>query len=329
MFKIYQITSPSGKHYIGITKQKIEKRWRAHVYRSTKGNNHPFLNAIKKYGKDTFVIKELASVNTIEEAKTAEVFFISFFETTDRSKGYNVSKGGDYDAEAGGKVFWERMNSNPEEKKLYIERLKLGIAASMPGRDFTSQKEGLARWREENPELAKEADIRLRNGYSKWMEENPDEVKKIKSEQGKKLREFFESHKDEIQIAITAGIRRSFQDPERIECHRLQVSKNWASYSEEKLEDISSKIAAKAVVRHAEMNDEERAANRKQLDDARLLIDHDKRKRNQKIGIQKIGIQKYWTPERRSQRSIDQKAKIAAGIVSPPPPNRKKVCASC
>ena len=50
-YTVYAHTSPSGKKYIGITRQKPQARWRnGNAYK----NNKHFANAIKAYGWDNF-----------------------------------------------------------------------------------------------------------------------------------------------------------------------------------------------------------------------------------------------------------------------------------
>ena len=68
---LYEIISPSGKSYIGITKRKIEDRWSNHVSKALNNPdyNHPFYNAIRKYGKDSFTLKILRD-NLIEDQTT-------------------------------------------------------------------------------------------------------------------------------------------------------------------------------------------------------------------------------------------------------------------
>lgn len=90
---IYKHTSPSGKVYIGKTKQKDPKlRWLSgHGYES----NKYFSNAIKKYGWRNFKHEVLARDLTEEQAYWNEIFFIDMFDSFNRKHGYNLTKGGD------------------------------------------------------------------------------------------------------------------------------------------------------------------------------------------------------------------------------------------
>ena len=307
MFSVYKITSPSQKSYIGITKKTIQHRWSNHIRRAFKeGYNHPFANAIRKYGPDAFEVEELATYETEDEAKSAEIYFIDHFDTTNRDKGYNISKGGDYDAGTGGKVFWDRIRKDPEALAVYIANLKAGINASMPGRDYTALKEKRAKWLIDNPEKAEEAIVRLREGFDRWEKENPEEVTRLRNEAGRRLSQFFIENLDSIQPKVTTGIIRSFQNPERRIKHAMQVADTWASYTEEERRVRIEAAAEGCKKRYARMDAKEKLAADSQLAEARKNIDHEKRKRNQKEGQTR-----YWTPERRAEWGEKKKQEAA------------------
>lgn len=91
-YVVYVHISPSNKYYVGITKQKPERRWNNGYgyYR----NKH-FYNSIKKYGWDNFEHEIIASNLTKEEACQFEITLIEKLNSTDRRYGYNKSKGGE------------------------------------------------------------------------------------------------------------------------------------------------------------------------------------------------------------------------------------------
>lgn len=89
---VYKHTSPSGKMYIGITKQKPKYRWgRGSGYRT----NEYFMRAIRKYGWDNFTHEVLLSGLSESEACKVEQELIAKYRTTDERYGYNHSTGGD------------------------------------------------------------------------------------------------------------------------------------------------------------------------------------------------------------------------------------------
>lgn len=89
---VYKHTVPNGKIYIGITKQKPERRWcGGKGYRS----NPHFNNAIKKYGWENIEHEILLSGLTCSEASEYERLFISLFRSNIKEYGYNHTSGGE------------------------------------------------------------------------------------------------------------------------------------------------------------------------------------------------------------------------------------------
>ena len=92
VYSVYMHTSPSGKRYIGITKQKPTQRWgKGKNYKS----NTYFTGAIEKYGWDNFTHEILYEVNSLDEAKALEIDLIAKYQSDNRDFGYNLSKGGE------------------------------------------------------------------------------------------------------------------------------------------------------------------------------------------------------------------------------------------
>lgn len=88
---IYKINFPNGKVYIGRSNN---------IYRRMLEHNNDFRNklpieyAIMKYGKIIeFDILEL--IDDLEEMKKREIYWINYYDSTNKNKGYNVSSGGD------------------------------------------------------------------------------------------------------------------------------------------------------------------------------------------------------------------------------------------
>lgn len=93
---VYKHTTPSGKVYIGITKQKPSRRWRnGEGYKSPDGDETPFYKAIKKYGWENIKHEIIADGLSKEEACKLEIEKIHEFKSQSREFGYNVLKGGD------------------------------------------------------------------------------------------------------------------------------------------------------------------------------------------------------------------------------------------
>lgn len=88
---VYKHTSPSGKVYIGLTKQDPHRRWKNGLgYQSSPH----FWNAIQKYGWDSFKHEILLCDLTIEDACFYESYYIALYDSTNSEKGYNEKFGG-------------------------------------------------------------------------------------------------------------------------------------------------------------------------------------------------------------------------------------------
>ena len=88
----------SGRRYIGLTSQTMEKRWKNHVCasKSSKGGRWHFPNAIRKYGPQAFSHEVLEIHGTLEAANAAEERLIEKFKTRDPQFGFNLTKGGGF-----------------------------------------------------------------------------------------------------------------------------------------------------------------------------------------------------------------------------------------
>ena len=92
---IYKITNKiNGKIYIGQTLRYYKKRFEE--YRKKIGSNNIHLNnAFNKYGIDNFTFEVIDnSATNIDELNEKEIYYINFYETCNREKGYNISSGG-------------------------------------------------------------------------------------------------------------------------------------------------------------------------------------------------------------------------------------------
>lgn len=89
-YSIYKHTSPSGKSYIGITKQG-KKRF------GKDGNGYKkqrkFYNAIQKYGWDNFEHEIIEDNLSFEQACFGEQLYIEIYDSI--NNGYNIAIGGE------------------------------------------------------------------------------------------------------------------------------------------------------------------------------------------------------------------------------------------
>lgn len=135
IYLIYKHTSPSGKSYIGQTKNYNYRCWR---HQKTKGCII-FYNAIQKYGWDNFKHEILISGLTLDQANKYEEFYISEHNTL-FPNGYNIKLGGlnnqistetrrKMSVARTGKVF----GPHSEDRKLKISIANTGRPSSQKG----------------------------------------------------------------------------------------------------------------------------------------------------------------------------------------------------
>ena len=135
---VYMHISPSGKRYIGITcKKKPECRWR-----NGKGyeTQQYFYKAINKYGWDNFQHIIIARGLSEDEAKWLEIELIKEWDTTDKSKGYNITLGGEgtrgwIPSEETRKKISEKMKgeNNPMYNKNFSEEHRRRLSEASKG----------------------------------------------------------------------------------------------------------------------------------------------------------------------------------------------------
>lgn len=83
---IYRHTSPSGKVYIGVTKNRPEGRWQnGRGYK----NNEYFYRAILKYGWNNFQHEIILDNLSYNDAAFGEAYLIEMHDATNRECGYN------------------------------------------------------------------------------------------------------------------------------------------------------------------------------------------------------------------------------------------------
>jgi group I intron endonuclease len=86
----------NGKVYIGQTINP-KKRWTDHISDSqnhTKARSYYFQRSIAKHGVENFTHEIIDQCNSQKEADDKEIYWIAFYDSTDREKGMNLTKGG-------------------------------------------------------------------------------------------------------------------------------------------------------------------------------------------------------------------------------------------
>lgn len=146
MYVVYCHTNKiNGKRYVGITSQKPEKRWgNGCNYR----DNSYFYRAIQKYGWEEFTHEILFTGLSKKEAQDKEVYLIAKWDLTNRSKGYNISHGGEgvesvSDATRLKMSLLRKGKKLSEETKLKMSKSRTGAKhfASIPVAQLTDELE--------------------------------------------------------------------------------------------------------------------------------------------------------------------------------------------
>ena len=88
---IYKITNKvNGDFYIGKTAKTKEERLRRHFYNSSYGIETYLYRAIRKYGKENFIMEELENNIDMSNIDEKEIYYISKLNPK-----YNMTSGGD------------------------------------------------------------------------------------------------------------------------------------------------------------------------------------------------------------------------------------------
>ena len=120
---IYKITNiQNNKVYIGQTIRPIEQRFHRHLSDALNNilDTH-FARAIRKYGKDNFIIEEIDTAQTQDELNQKEQYWIRYYNSVE--EGYNET---DAISKCGGNTYQSKTEEEMEVIKNKIRQTKLG-----------------------------------------------------------------------------------------------------------------------------------------------------------------------------------------------------------
>lgn len=289
-YKVYRLTSPSKRSYIGFTSQKVTTRWLQHCGEARRGKKHPLQSAIRKYGPEDFRVETLSIFNTEEEAFKEEIRLISLTPNA-----YNLSKGGGHDSVAGVQRMRELL-ADPEWKAAYSKKLSFSIRnsekykAAIP--HITAR---LKEWRLSHPKEAHKAQRRITRLAAKKC-------------RGKKPWNYGKKHSLLSRQKMSTSQKMSQKRYTPAQKKKLEILRRknstsmWLERTDVHSQKIASKISRSVTAFHASKNTAEKKKHDLQLAEARRSIDHGLRKTRQREALQK-----YWTPERRAAKSLEVK----------------------
>jgi group I intron endonuclease len=96
IYKIYKLTFPNKKIYIGMTSRTIKQRIKGHIDNSKnpKTSFYPLYRVIKKFGINNVNIEIIYETNNFDDINEKEIYFIKFYDSLVSNKGYNIQSGG-------------------------------------------------------------------------------------------------------------------------------------------------------------------------------------------------------------------------------------------
>lgn len=114
IYCVYKHTNKTnGKVYVGMTKN-LQDRW------SRQGNRYDscsyFYKAIQKYGWDGFIHEVIEDHLTLDEANERERYWIDFYDSRNKEKGYNLLAGGNT-----GEMLPETRKKMSESRIAYLD----------------------------------------------------------------------------------------------------------------------------------------------------------------------------------------------------------------
>ena len=125
---IYKITNiQNNKVYIGQTIRPIKQRLNRHFNDALNNilNTH-FARAIRKYGKENFIIEEIDTATTQDELNKKEQYWIQYYNSV--IDGYNET---DAISKRGGNTYQSKTEKEVEVIKEKIRQTKLGYKNPM------------------------------------------------------------------------------------------------------------------------------------------------------------------------------------------------------
>lgn len=170
---IYKITNTkTGKVYIGKTTKSLNDRLQGHINNADKGNNFKLSLAIRKYGKENFIIEPIDFAETREELNEKEIHYISEYNSLE--DGYNMTMGGE-----GGNTY---INKSDEEMKAISGKISTALRKNNGNRgQFVGPKNSMY-GKHHTPETKEKMSKALKG-------------KKFSKEHNKKISEYYRGRK--------------------------------------------------------------------------------------------------------------------------------------
>lgn len=239
---IYKITNLiNGKIYIGQTTQSLKARWRQHC--NDEKSCRVLHYAIKKYGKENFILEIVAECKNVVEMNLKEVFYIKYFDTL-VPNGYNLLTGGNHPewSEESKKLMSDIWNNKSEEERARIgEKISASNKIAQNKPELKKQKSDFHKVYQNLPEQKKEKAefqiiyqnlpevVHLNSETQKISQNRPEIINKKKETWAKKSEEEMSAF-----IKIQSENNKIRQNiPEVKSKRKLSWDRTWSKKSEE------------------------------------------------------------------------------------------------
>jgi len=266
----------SGRRYIGLTSKRWERRWSEHLSKAKNNarkkilDNH-WYNTIRLYGPEAFDHEILQVCHDLESANIAEEYWIELYDTTNPIRGFNMKRGGshthhpiknpwdrpDYrekmipisirnrertvspEALAKYRLFAERLNSDPEYRSKFIEKIRDGASRPEARAKCSQAQKGKVLSQEHKDKISRSSRSATPEVREKIkLAVNKDEVKKRLAES---ISEYWSMPESKIKAS-----RISKEIHSRPEVLAKRGDRKWSYESRLKIsESISSKTTTK------------------------------------------------------------------------------------
>lgn len=122
MYRIYKITNKKTKKiYIGQTNKSPEDRLNEHIMNAENGKMFYLSKAIRKYGKENFIIETIDYALNKTDINEKEIYWIKELKANNRLYGYNMTAGGE-----GGNTYLCKTEEEMKEIKQKISKKNKG-----------------------------------------------------------------------------------------------------------------------------------------------------------------------------------------------------------
>lgn len=114
---IYKITNKiNNKIYIGqVYNKTIYDRFKRHIKEANAHSKSYLDRSIAKYGSKNFTCELIDTANNLQELNQKEIYWIAYYNSTNKNIGYNLTPGGD-----GGNTY---LCKSEEEMKLIKNKI--------------------------------------------------------------------------------------------------------------------------------------------------------------------------------------------------------------